>query len=492
MFQPLSDQDESIAQRVGSIALKFPERNALYVEGRFYSYKELFEIVNAVYAKIPSGKTYGRIGIYCSNDVYTYASILAIGLYGAAYVPLNRKFPPARNRKIVEECRLELILSAAENQELAEFSAGSEIILTTAPAEKNIETVKQVSQPVNYILFTSGSTAEPKGVPVTNNNLVNFFNYFLKEYHFNETDRFLQVYELTFDVSVFSFFIPLLTGGCCYILPEEGIRPFKIAEYLQKHRITVLSMVPGVLRYLEEYMHEMKFPDLKYSFFSGDALVHELAVKWSRAIPNAAIHNFYGPTETTIVCTRYIFNEQRSAEESVNGIVPLGKAFEGMSFIIVDENEQETEMGELCFSGGQVIPAYLNAANEEKFFIYGNKRYYKTGDLASVNKYGNLMFHGRTDSQVKINGYRVELQEVEHELKKNSGLSWIVLCFPEKGINRLLAFVQAENVDEQMLREKLSAAIPDYMIPHKFIPVDHFPLNVNGKTDRKALINAYI
>src|SRR6476620_9950929 len=127
--------------------------------------------------------------------------------------------------------------------------------MTNVHVEKSlVETKQKADQPLSYILFTSGSTGDPKGVPVSHENIRSFFNYFLKEYDFNERDRFLQTYELTFDVSVFSFFMPLLTGACCIVLPDEGIKPMKIAEYLQNFSITVVSMVPGVLKYLSAYL----------------------------------------------------------------------------------------------------------------------------------------------------------------------------------------------------------------------------------------------
>jgi amino acid adenylation domain-containing protein len=492
MAQGLLHTDESVAQRVAVNMREFADNKALHIGNRYYTYRELHEITRAVYAQIPAGKCYDRIGIYCSNDVYTYASILAAGLYGAAYVPLNRNFPVLRNKRIVADCSLELVLGSIENEDVKEISDGVEYVPTgSALQPANSEAAGKTEQKTCYILFTSGSTGDAKGVPVSNENVRSFFNYFLRNYDFNEQDRFLQTYELTFDVSVFSFFMPLLVGACCYVLPEEGIKPLKIAEYLLKHDITVVSMVPGVLSYLDNYFNEISLPHLRYSFFSGDALYHDLAVKWSASVPHAAIHNFYGPTETTIVCTRYIFDPERSAAERMNGIVPLGKAFEGMEFMIVNEDLAETGKGELCFFGTQVIGAYLNDANEDKFFVKKQKRYYKTGDIASVNEQGNLIFHGRTDSQVKINGYRVELAEVEHAVQQASGQRCVVMCVKTGNLNRLIAFFEA-TINEAALREKLSELIPGYMIPQEFISVTEFPLNANGKTDRKALINAYI
>lgn len=463
-----------------------------------------------IYGLIPKNNLYERIGIYCNDDVYTYAAILAVNFYGAAYIPLNSKFPIARNKNIVEECELELILTSGEENMLTEVFDGIEIVCShVEPFGSNQDKLsrsmsgsngklkqiiyKKVNQPTAYILFTSGSTGEPKGVPVSHENVKYFFDFYFKEYDFTEQDNFLQVYELTFDVSVFSFFMPLFVGACCYVLPENGIKPMKIIEYLQKHKITTVSMVPTVLNYLKNYLEEILLPDLRFSFFSGDSLYQQLAVKWKKCIPNAKIHNFYGPTETTIVCTRYVFNEKLSETESVNEIVPLGKAFEGMEILIVDENNQPIEKGELCFSGKQVIESYLNKVNEDSFFYFQEKCYYKTGDIVSVNTLGNLIFYGRKDNQVKVNGFRIELTEVEFAISKITGCNCLVIAKADKNkINCLIAFVESKKYKENNLTEILSSVLPEYMIPQQFIFIDKMELNVNGKFDKGALINSYL
>ncbi|PIP53884.1 MAG: hypothetical protein COX07_08345 [Bacteroidetes bacterium CG23_combo_of_CG06-09_8_20_14_all_32_9] len=492
--------NECIAQKVVNTAFQFPENNALYINDTFYSYKQLLEIVNVVYLQIPNNKDYSRIGIYCNDDVYSYASIVAVNLYGAAYVPLNKRFPLSRNKWIIKECALKLIVTSVMDENIEAISDGvdiinvehSDLIFDEEAFKIKINKIRcsnRNNNSVCYILFTSGSTGVPKGVPVSNENVNSFFNYFFKHYEFNKTDKFLQVYELTFDVSVFSFFMPLMVGACCYILPDDGIKHIKIIESLQKHNITVVSMVPTVLRYIEKYLDEITLPDLRYSFFSGDALYHKLVTKWSKSLPNAKIHNFYGPTETTIVCTRYIFNEFTSAKESVNGIVPLGKVFEGMEALIVDENNKPAEKGELCFAGLQVILSYLNNADAHKFFNYKNKCFYKTGDIVSVNKFGNLVFYGRTDNQVKINGYRVELVEIENAIYTITNVNCVVVCKEDENkINQLFAFIEKNQIDENSLKEKLYSVLPVYMIPQRFVAVKKFVLNANGKVDRKKLI----
>lgn len=476
--------------------LSFPERNAVFVAEQYYSYQRLWELVDFIYRQIPTDKTYQTIGIYCNNDIFTYASILAVNLYGAAYVPLNQKFPAVRNKNYIEQCALKLILSSSESVELTMISKDVKVIFTKVDNHEitkrpfQFTSYKKTEQPISYILFTSGTTGIPKGVPVSHSNANYFFNFFLSNYDFNEKDRFLQVYELTFDGSVFSFFMPLLVGACCYVLPDEGIKVFKIPEYLKNFNITVVILVPSVLRYIEQYIDVFLFPALRYSFFAGEALFYELVMRWKKSLPNGNIHNFYGPTETTILCTRYEFDEKKSNEESINGIVPLGKLFEGMSFMIVDENNQPIDKGELCIAGHQVISGYLNNQNQDRFFIRDSVRYYKTGDMVSLNKNGNLIFYGRTDRQVKINGFRVELGEIENTISNYTKTNVVVMCnSSENNMNKLIAYIETKTINENSLIEELRTFLPNYMIPQNFIPIEKFALNLNGKIDREKFKN---
>ncbi len=473
----------------------FPNRPALFINERHYTYSELMQLATAIYLKINKSKQYKQIGVYCTHDVFSYAALLAVSMYGAAYVPLNPLFPIARTTSSIKECELEIILSA---QALPAYTDESTQVVVCSTLDNSVSSKISVPEQISdneyaYILFTSGSTGKPKGVPVSKKNTEAFFKFFLSNYTFNETDKFLQPYELTFDVSVFAMFMPWFVGACCYAVPQEGIKYLNIVKTLQQHKITVCSMVPTVLPYIEKYLHQLQLPDLRYSFFSGDALYQDLAVKWKACFPNGELHNFYGPTETTIVCTRYVWEENKSKAESLHNIVPLGLPFKGMEHLLVDEENkpvQENETGELCFSGDQVIPAYLHQSNEESFFAFDNKRYYKTGDMASLNKNGNLVFHGRKDTQVKINGYRVELAEVEHAIAGITSTNCVVLLQKDtKGFNCLIAFIDKAYPEKQLM-EELEKRLPEYMLPKKIITLTAWPLSVNGKIDKRRLVES--
>ena len=476
---------------------KTPHSTALFVSGKGYTYDELFQRSFAVYQKIKHLND-EIIGVQCADNIESYAQILAVSFLGAAYLPLNSKFPIERISKICEDAELKHVICFNDDFKQV-LSDKITIIYFDNSYSKQIHQADEIddsisNSEISYLLYTSGSTGEPKGVPVSRKNVNAFFKYYLNEYDFNSTDRFLQPYELSFDVSVFSMFCAWNCGASVYVVPDKINKPIEIIKTIREHQLTVVSMVPGVLQLLEKYLPEIQLPSVHYSFFSGDALKHSLASKWKKCILNSVIHNFYGPTETTIVCSRYVWEEKNSQGESINDIVPIGKLFPNHSAILMDENGncflEKGRAGELCISGEQVIGAYLNNKDAHRFFIYNQTVFYKTGDWVELNEKGDFVFLGRTDDQVKINGFRVELNEIENEIKKQYGFNNKVIAVEFNKIPQLVAFLQSTENENQLKELKLN--LPAYMIPKKVIYLQEFPFNSNGKIDRKQLIKIAI
>ncbi len=483
----------------------FPNNNALFINGEYFTYSQTLERVSTIYLQLTQQENnFDRIGVYCTDDINTYASVLAISIYGAAYVPLNSTFPVSRNKEIIECAEIDVVLNCSSTEFKSVFPKFNFIDLNNLSVipDYSIEDLKRkVFQPLAYILFTSGSTGVPKGVPVNVENVNNCFEFFLdkKRFNFSENDRFIQVFELTFDVSVFSFFLPLSIGACCYVTPQKGIRFIEIVKMLFEHKITVANLVPSVLQHLEKYMHEIEFPDLKYSFFCGEKLSHQIVSKWSKKIINSEIINLYGLTETGIVCTYYNWNEMDCINEKNNDNVPIGKVFPNVEYILINELGEiilDNNIGELCFTGRQIINHYLNKRYETSFIQLinsngENKRFYKTGDLVSLNSNGNLLFHGRIDNQVKVNGHRIELNEIEEKIKKVTSNIFQIMYFKnKKDIAQLVLFIEKE-IDELTLKKSLSTILPAYMLPSEIILVDSIPLTINSKIDQKRLEEIY-
>jgi len=480
------DSDSRIATGFLLWLEKTPNVIALNINGIDYTYQDVFNRSLFIYSKIKHLES-DLIGIQCINHVNTYAAILAVSYIGSAYVPLNAKYPSDKIKEIIEDSKLKEVVCF--NSDFDFLSETNLLKIEDDFKAGQVELELKDNSQLAYVIYTSGSTGKPKGVPVSRKNINHLFNYYLSEYDFNSNDRFLQSYELSFDVSVFSIFCAWNVGASVYVVPESNAKHIEIFKTIKQHKITVASFVPSVLCLIEKFLPEFNFPDLRYSFFSGDALKHTLAKKWKACLHNGVIHNFYGPTETTIVCTRYIWQEQEAGQESMNDIVPIGKPFPQMNYILVSEageliSDLNTE-AELCFEGAQVIDCYLNNLYDDRFLHFNNKRYYKTGDRVSLNEKGDLIFHGRLDSQVKINGYRVELAEIENAIHTSCGSTNKVIVESKSEVNQLIAFIESDN--EINLHELLEKRIPSYMIPSKFIFVRHLPLTLNGKLDVEQL-----
>jgi amino acid adenylation domain-containing protein len=345
-----------------------------------------------------------------------------------------------------------------------------------------------------YILFTSGSTGKPKGVPITQGNVRAFVQAFWDlGYVVDTTDRFLQPFDLTFDLSVMSYLIPALKGACVYTVPHDQIKYSYISELLEEHALTFALMVPSTIRYLRPYFDEIHLPHLRYSLFCGEALPLDVTEEWSKCVPNAFIDNVYGPTEDTIFCSRYRF--LRDAENKAhNGALCIGKAMTSGEMIVVDDEHKPVGphiQGELCLAGKQLTPGYWKnpEKNKEAFFTYNNTRFYRTGDVCYEDEDGDILYCGRLDSQVKVQGYRIELGEIEYHAKTFLA-EYNAVCVAYENVSgntELALFVESTGYDELKLAAYLKSKLPPYMVPAKLLCCSQFPLNANGKTDKNAL-----
>ena len=232
---------------------------------------------------------------------------------------------------------------------------------------------------------------------------------------------------------------------------------------------------------------------MKYSLFCGEALPLDETEDWSKSLPNARIDNVYGPTENTIYCTACTYNRNGTNKES-NGVMSIGKAMEGTQTIIIDENRNIVpvgEKGELCLAGVQLTPGYWQnpEKNAEAFFEKDGTRFYRTGDLCAMDADGDILYHGRIDFQVKIQGYRIELGEIEHHAREFlAGANAVAVAFTNQaGSAEIALCIEDDKKDSASLLNYLKSKIPGYMIPSIIVYEAQFPLNVNGKIDRKAL-----
>lgn len=476
----------------------FADRNAFFINGSFYTYKQLADSISKIRISLKEvASTTIYIGLVANDDIETYASIFAIWLEGKCYIPLHPHQPLARLNEIVEEMDITVILNSLPAPLFPQKQVVNTSLLTYVKNMLGFESEQNQEMPA-YILFTSGSTGKPKGVIITRKNVAAFVDSFNDcGIVITKEDRCLQCFDLTFDVSVQSFLVPLLNSACVYTVPHDQIKYTYVSDLWEDQQLTFGAIAPSMLRFLRPYFEEINLPAMKYCILTAEASPLDLIEEWSACIPNARIYNFYGPTEATIYCAWCEINRNKS-NKSMNGMLSIGRLMKNVQAIIVDENKNilpPGEKGELCVTGDQIFSGYWNDAekNAQAFFEkeIGEtiRKYYKTGDLCYFDDDGMLMLYGRLDSQAKIQGYRVELGEIEfHTREFLNGNNAVVLVFANKsGNNELALFVEKEKSNKNELVGYLKSKLPAYMIPTKVFFEKEFSLNTNSKVDKIKL-----
>lgn len=485
-------------ENLTSSILENRDKNAFFINGIFYKYEELAQIISNIRSYISDRNKEDEkiIGLIANDDLETYASIIALWLEGKAYVPINPETPFERNQNIINEAFIKTVIDSSgiryfQNIDTIESKKLPTTTINLSPRDFN-------DKELVYMLFTSGTTGKPKGVPITRENLDGFVKAFWDMgFEINSNDKCLQMFELTFDLSVMSYLIPLLKGACVYTIPKDKIKYGYIFELMEDQELTVSLMVPSILHYLRPYFDEIDMPKMKYSLFCGEALPLDITNEWSKCLPNARIVNVYGPTEDTIFCTYYdIIRDE--VNKSNNGVLSIGKPMKGNYTILIDEHNRilpKGSTGELCLGGIQLTPGYWNneEKNNETFFTVDylgkEERFYKTGDLCKTDNDGDLLYLGRIDFQTKIQGFRVELSEIEFYAKEFlKKINVVVIAMKDNiGNTELGMAIEGKQFDPTSMLDHLKLKLPAYMIPKKISFIDVFPLNMNGKTDRNKL-----
>lgn len=470
------------------------DKPAFCINNQFFTYEELgnavFSIVEILRQNAINDET-KRVGILCTNDINTYAGLLACWVCGCAYIPLGLHNPNERNLTILNDAGIKTIISSKKLDEKVykefeiidvsqKLSLSKYIDVSTLPSENDLA----------YILFTSGSTGKPKGVPISFKNLNSFLDAFSKtSFTITEKDKCLQMFELTFDVSVSSYLPALIAGACIYTVADYGIKYISVLKLINEQKLTSIQIVPSIIRLGMPLLNKLNFESVQQCILTGEATSTELLEKWKPVVNNAAIYDFYGPTECTIYCSYYQCNT--NTVKHYNGMLCIGKPFNNVELKIVDTelNEVNTnEKGELLIYSPQLTQGYLNneEKNKESFINIGNKNYYKSGDMCYKDNDGDIFYCGRFDNQIKIQGFRVELSEIEFKVKTFFNINNIVSpTITKQNTNELNLVLETndENLKSKVI-EKLKETLPTYMIPSNVVLINELPVNASGKTDR--------
>jgi D-alanine--poly(phosphoribitol) ligase subunit 1 len=481
---------------------RFKNRNAFNIQERYYTYGELEAICSGIEDLVKnnlSGKQ-NVIGIITYDDPETYASVFALWFTENIFVPINPRNPVSRNKDIIEQAGINTVFTSNElDNNILKFE-NLKVFNT-----KNIEGGKRLrnserrdTDNILYLLFTSGSTGKPKGVPISLRNLDSFVNDFISYgYQFTINDRFLQIYDLSFDASVRWYTVPLVTGGCIYTVPQDEIKYLYALKLMSKHELTIIELPPSTLSYLRPYFKSIRLEKIRYCLFGGEALSQKIVQDWTECVPNATIQNVYGPTEATINCFIYDWDKKRP-DKQFNGIVTIGRPFGANLAMVADEDDQPIKngvMGELYVAGPQITQGYWNnqEKNNESFVVLDvdgrRERFYRTGDLAIIDDDGDFLFCGRKDEQVQIDGFRVELGEIEHharEFYKTVSVAATAVRSSQQTLEIHL-FVEDQNADIAGLMKHLESRLPFYMLPFRIHRIKEFPKSSGGKVNKQEL-----
>ena len=459
---------------------------------------KLSENLDSDIRSITKGKK-SVIAIIAERSVEMYSAVYGIIRGGNAYLPIDPDYPQERIEYILRNSEAAAVLTQGKFNHLAcgvphiDMSKFIASPVTDSDVTPSVATEDDCA----YVIYTSGSTGNPKGAKVSHKSAVNRILWMHDKYHLGTDDVILQKTPYTFDVSVWEFFWWAMVGGSLAASkPGEHFLPAKILDEIQNNKITHLHFVPSVfelfLNYLETHSEEIsKFMSVKYVFVSGEALTSSLVQRFYMMFDysKVTLHNLYGPTECAVDVTYY------DCTPDDLDPVPIGKPIYNTQMYVVDKYMKLCPIGvvgELCIAGMNVGQGYLNnpVLTSEKFIDnpFGEGKLYKTGDLAYLRDDGNIIFCGRLDGQIKLNGQRIEIGEIELTISNIHGVeSAAVLVRKIASKEILVAFYSGKDGIESKIKEVISDKLPKYMVPSVVIHLDNLPLNQSGKLDRKFL-----
>jgi amino acid adenylation domain-containing protein len=472
-------------------------RPAMRVGADVLSYEEAYERAlrqaGALLAASPERPR--AVCVLAERGFAAYVGILAALFAGAAVVPLQPGFPAVRTRRMLEDAQVTVVV-ADDHGKAALAETGLELPVLDAgrplPAGGALEAPRPVgADDVAYVLFTSGSTGRPKGVPITHGSTRHYFELMDKRYDFAPEDVFSQILDLNFDCAMFELFCAWGAGAAAQAVPSMAYRD--LPGFLTEHGITVWFSTPSAITLVRRMggLGPGTMPRLRWSFFAGEALRCADAADWHAAAPGSHVENLYGPTELTITVSRHRWDPEVSQRLSVNGIVPIGALHDGHDqLLLTDEGQEDTVEGELCIAGPQMTGGYLDSEDDKgRFLERHGKTWYRTGDRVRLLANGELAYLGRLDSQVQIQGWRVELAEVDHAVRTCAGVEDAVTVTRQtgRGLELVVFYTGASSISAAALARQVRDILPAGMLPKEYRHVEAFPLNRNRKIDRGRL-----
>jgi amino acid adenylation domain-containing protein len=464
-----------------------------------------------------------RIALLASKSTAAITGALAAYKTDGILVPLDPAGPASRVARILRSCDCRFLLAGGATIELlcelenmgalrdvsVAWTGGRKDVAGRLAVEFALEDLRSLpatpphsrsrSSDPAHILYTSGSTGEPKGVVITHDNVIHFVEWALKRYGFGPSDRFSGHSPLHFDLSTFDIFGAFGAGAALYPLPPElNLHAHQLARFIRDSELTEWLSVPSALNFMAQKgaIRENDFPALRRLFWCGEVFPTPALIHCMKHLPHVRFTNWYGPTEATIASSYY---DVPGCPSDPTESIPIGTACAGEELLVLDDSLNPVapgDTGELYIRGCGLSPGYWNDTERTRaVFLNGSEpesRMYKTGDLARVDDRGRFHIVGRADSQIKSRGYRVELGEIESALSTlGMTVEAVVTSIATGGFEGTLiccAFVPGNpGVSASVLGRRLRELLPFYMIPVRWMVMDRLPRNGSGKVDRRAL-----
>ncbi|RSZ60393.1 amino acid adenylation domain-containing protein [Massilia atriviolacea] len=436
------------------------------------------------------------VGVALERSLAMVVGLLAILKAGAAYVPLDPEYPDERLAYMIADSGVQLVLTdSAMRPRLPSLTAYALDTLDTSGEPGHDPQPALHGEHLAYVIYTSGSTGRPKGAANHHGALTNRLAWMQDAYRIGPADTILQKTPFSFDVSVWEFFWPLMTGARLALAgPGDHRDPGRLVDLIGRHQVTTLHFVPSMLQAFLAHPGVDGCNRLRRIVCSGEALSAPVRDEVLARLPQAALYNLYGPTEAAIDVTHWTCVADGRSQ------VPIGQPISGIRTYVLDQDlnlAPQGMAGELYLGGIGLARGYLGRAGltADRFVadpLSGSgERLYRTGDLVRWNADGQIDYLGRIDHQIKIRGLRVELGEIEAALLAQEEVrEAVVVATSGTGGLRLAAYVSAaaaQHIDDASLREQLGRSLPAHMVPSVIVVLDSLPLNANGKVDRKAL-----
>lgn len=496
-----------LLNRIKDYALTHAENIAFISPEKKITYQQLWSLSEIVAGyllnlSIPTGSP---IMVYGHMEPEMIVSFLGSVKAGHPYIPMDTSIPMERIEKIIESSGAEILINVSKKEIPLENtsvkSVAFEEIIASQMEFVEVSPKNWVKNDDNfYIIYTSGSTGNPKGVQISANNLESFVDWMVKDFPINGKLQFLNQAPFSFDLSVMDLYPALATGGNIFAITKEMIaKPKYLFESFKESSIQVWTSTPSFVQMclMDPSFNENLLPEVSVFLFCGEILPGAIAEQLLTRFPKAKVFNTYGPTEATVAVT---FVEITPEILKQNISLPVGKPKEDTRILLVDENGYEVsdgEKGEIIIIGPSVSKGYLGQKElTEKVFSSSNGQMaYKTGD-AGYKENGLLFYKGRMDFQIKLHGYRMELEEIEHHLAQSSFVKMAVVIpvYQNDKIEYLTAaIIPAKHEFEKeyqltgAIKKELSEVLPAYMIPRKFSYYEELPMTSNGKIDRKQI-----